>query len=228
MSNIKMDPAERGKVMHAARLAIDGTFKSQRAACRALGIPLSLGGRVSDAHTMLVHGVPELIAAVEDGRLAFQTGWQIARSIPPDQQLPVLENALANLQRDGRTRHGIYIGRGNTPAQQFRTQHKQHDRICEAVDKLLDAITERIDALGVCTNRVAPAPEPEQGRKWRITLRRIRKRLSYLEARIDWSKTIADRLKEEEPILEGDRHDTNNSNQGNGDRQDGTNNGPQD
>jgi hypothetical protein len=172
-----------------------------------------------------MHGIPELIAAVESGQLAFQTGWHIAQRIAPDHQLATIERALTT-ERHGRNKHGIYTGRTNTPAQQFKIQHKQHDRTCEAVDKLLDAIVERIDALGVCTNGVQPAPGPEQGKKWRIAIRRVRKRLTILEARIDWSKTIAASLKLTD---EGDGHDTNNSNdQTNGDRQDGTNNGPQD
>jgi hypothetical protein len=222
--------AQISKVMHAARLTIDGSFKSQRQACLALEIPPSQSGRVSDAHTILMHGIPELVAAVESGQLAFQTGWHIAQRIPPDQQLAFINQVLANGERHGRETHGIYTGRGRYPTpQQFRVQHRAHDRVCEAVDKLLDAIVERTDALGVCTAGTRPAPEPEQGRKWRIVIRRCRKALGKLEQRIDWTKTQNAKLVELEahPIGEGDRHnDSNIDSNDNGSEDDGS--GPQD
>jgi hypothetical protein len=165
---------------------------------------------------MILHGIPELIAAVESGQIAFTTGWNIAHRIPRDEQLPIVTKAMSV---DGQhPRHGMYIRRDKTPAQQLEMQHKQHDRICEAVDKLLDAIMERADALGVCTNGVQPAPESEQGRKWRITVRHIRKALRQLEARIDWTKTQAEHEKVTEKEVHG--HGIDNS-QGNGNGQSG-------
>jgi hypothetical protein len=219
-----MNLAELSKAMHAARLCIDGSFRSQRAACKALGIPIQLAGRVSDAHTILVRGIPELIAAVESGQLALQTGWHIAQEVPREEQLAVLDRAQTS-PRHGRESHGLYIGHGRTTGKMFQYQNRQRDRMCEAVDKLLDAIVERADALGVCTNGTQPAPEPEQGRKWRIAIRRCRRALLTLERRIDWTKT--ENANEPNPIEEGDRQDhvtingypiINNNN----------NNGPQD
>jgi hypothetical protein len=230
MPKQKMNLAQVSKIIHAARLTIDGSFKSQRAACRALDIPLVLGGRVSDAHTILMHGIPELVAAVESGQLAFQTGWQIAQRIPHDQQLAFLNHVLQDGDRAGRESHGLYTRRKDTPAQLFRIQHKAHDRICEAVDKLLDAIVERVDALGVCTTGARPAPEPEQGRKWRIAIRRSRNALRALEQRVDWTKTQNANLEIEpkpKSLGEGDRHNDSNIDSNHNGSED-NNSGPQD
>lgn len=224
-----MQLSQISKILHAARLTVDGTFKSQRAACLTLDISPKLMGRVSDAHTMLIHGCPELIAAVEGGHIAFQTAWQIALRFPRDEQPTIVKDAQqGRYDSRGRQLHGLYTGRANEPAQLFHYRHKQHDRVCEAVDKLLDAIMERATALGVCTNGTRPAPEAEQGRQWRITIRRLRKALMLLEQKIDWTKTENAYLEtlESKSSIEGDRQndDTDNDNG----PQNSNNSGPQD
>lgn len=203
----RMNPADLSKVFHCARLVIDGTFKAQHAARKALGMPISMAGRISDAHTLLMHGAPELIAAVESGQLAFQTGWQAARILDRNKQLEVLHRATSNhhtLTNTGhQERHGLYTGR-KSQAELGRAALKQHGRVCESVDKLLDAIVERMDALGVCTEQVQPMPESEQAKKWRRSLNRCRRALTALEKRIDWTRIETNHIEHIEHSTEGD------------------------
>jgi hypothetical protein len=183
-----MELAELSKVMHAARLVMDGSFGSQKHACTALNIPHASAGRVSDALTIITHGCPELIAAAESGRVPFQTAWFISRDVPYEEQI----SALQRIQMSGskRGRHGLYAGvKPHKSHRHGNARDKLQKRVCEAVDKLLEAIGERADALAVCTNGSRPAPDAEQGRQWRKILRRSRKALSTLEHSIDWAKT---------------------------------------
>lgn len=203
-----MELAELSKVMHAARLVMDGSFSSQKHACIALNIPESQAGRVSDALTIVTHGCPELVAAAESGRIPFQTAWYISRDIPYEEQI----SALSRIQMSGskRGRHGLYAGiKHNRHYRRDNARDKLQKRVCEAVDKLLEAIGERADALAVCTNGSRPAPDPEQGRRWRKILRRSRKALSNLEHSIDWAKT--EELANQTPQGAGENDASSNS-----------------
>lgn len=207
----KMDPSEMSKCFHAARLVIDGSFRTQGAARKAMNLPVELAGRVSDAHTLLMHGAPEMIAAVESGQIPFHTGWEAARILDRNKQLEILHRITNGTARHkprmgtgGREVHGLYTGRKDSPAEMSRSAIKQHGRVCDAVDKLFDAIVERVDALGVCTSEVQPVPEADQARKWRRALNRCRRAFTALEKRIDWIK-IETENSTIEPKQEGDR-----------------------
>lgn len=193
MSGKAMSLERVSKLLHAARLVVNGTVSSQHEAGEKLGITR---GRISDAYALLTKGIPELIAAVESGELPMLVGAELARQIPTAEQLAFLER----FRKTGK--HGLFIGKkGKQRVYQGERAHAREQREQREL-KNLDNLIVGLDARVVGLEHVlgflkTVRPEPEQGRFWRLTLRKLRRTLTELEKHIDWSK-VTNTIGEEE------------------------------